>query len=64
MGPLDDKDKSISKHGAESLECTLVAGLVIVAAVAIVGSIGNKVLADWQSVNQSIDSRSVNVQPK
>ena len=55
MGPLDDKDKSITKHGSESLECVLVAGLVIVASVAIIGSIGNKVMADWQSVNQSID---------
>ena len=40
--------------GGETIEYALVAGLIIVAAVAIISTVGNKVLARWSSVNNSL----------
>ena len=40
--------------GSETLEYVLVAGLIIVAAIAIISTVGNKVLARWSSVNSSL----------
>lgn len=40
--------------GGEVIEYALIAGLITVAAIAIVGAVGTKVLARWQSVNSSM----------
>jgi Flp pilus assembly pilin Flp len=40
--------------GGETIEYALVAGLIIVAAVAIISTVGSKVLARWSSVNSSL----------
>ena len=44
---LDDES------GGEVLEYALIAGLIVVAAIAVIGSIGGKVLASWSSLNSS-----------
>jgi Flp pilus assembly pilin Flp len=38
-------------RGGEVLEYALIAGLIVVAAVVVIGSVGTKVLARWNSVN-------------
>ena len=40
--------------GGETLEYALVAGLIIVAAIGLIGKVGSKVLARWGSLNSSI----------
>lgn len=40
--------------GGEVLEYALVAGLVSIAALAVIGSFGVKVLARWNSVNSRL----------
>jgi Flp pilus assembly pilin Flp len=40
--------------GGEVLEYALIAGLIVVAAVATIGAVGTKVLAYWASVNSSM----------
>jgi len=42
------------ERGGEVLEYALIAGLIVVAAIAVIGSVGTKVLARWQSVNASV----------
>jgi Flp pilus assembly pilin Flp len=42
------------ERGGEVLEYALIAGLIVVAAIAVIGSVGTKVLARWQSVNASM----------
>ena len=42
------------ERGGELLEYALIAGLIIVTAIAAVGSVGTKVLARWNSVNGSM----------
>ena len=37
--------------GGEVLEYALIAGLIVVAAIAVIGSVGTKVLARWNSVD-------------
>jgi pilus assembly protein Flp/PilA len=37
--------------GGEVLEYALIAGLIVVAAIAVIGSVGTKVLARWTSLN-------------
>jgi pilus assembly protein Flp/PilA len=44
------KDES----GGEVIEYALIAGLIIVAAIAIIGTVGTKVLARWTSVDSSL----------
>ena len=39
------------EQGGEVLEYALIAGLIVVAAIAVIGAIGTKVLAKWNSVN-------------
>ena len=39
------------EEGGEVLEWALVAGLIVIAAVAIIGSVGGKVLARWNVVD-------------
>jgi len=42
------------EQGGEVLEYALIAGLIIVAAIAIITSVGTKVVAKWTSVNNSL----------
>ena len=41
------------EHGGEIIEYVLIAGLIIVATIAVIASFGTKVLARWTSVNNS-----------
>ena len=40
--------------GGEVIEYALIAGLISVAAIAVIASYGTKVLARWSSVNSSM----------
>ena len=40
--------------GGETIEYALVVGLIIVTAIAVIGTVGVKVLARWTSVNSSM----------
>ena len=40
--------------GGEIMEYVLVAGLIIIAAMAVIGAFGVKVVAKWTSVNSSM----------
>jgi len=40
--------------GGEVLEYTLVAGLIVITAIAVIGKVGGKVLARWNSLNSSM----------
>jgi len=42
------------EQGGEVLEYALIAGLIVVAAIAIIGSVGSKVLGRWTSLNNSM----------
>lgn len=42
------------EHGGEVLEYALIAGLIIVAAIAVITSVGGKVFARWTSLNSSL----------
>ena len=42
------------EQGGEVIEYALVLGLIVVAAIAIIGAVGTKVLARWTSVNSSM----------
>jgi Flp pilus assembly pilin Flp len=42
------------ERGGETIEYALVLGLLIVVAIAIIGSVGTKVVARWTSVNKSL----------
>lgn len=42
------------EKGGEVIEYALIAGLIVVAAIAIIGAVGTKVLARWNSVNSSM----------
>lgn len=42
------------ESGGEVLEYALVAGLIIVTALAIIGTVGTKVLGRWSSLNSSM----------
>jgi pilus assembly protein Flp/PilA len=41
-------------QGGEIIEYVLIAGLIIVAAISVVGAFGTKVVAKWTSVNSSL----------
>ena len=41
-------------RGGEVIEYALIAGLIIVACIAIIGAVGTKVLARWTSVDSSM----------
>lgn len=43
-----------NEAGGEVLEYALILGLIVVAAIAIVGAVGTKVVARWESVNTSM----------
>lgn len=38
------------ERGGEVLEYALIAGLIVVAAIAVIATVGQKVLAKWQGV--------------
>jgi Flp pilus assembly pilin Flp len=40
--------------GGEVLEYALIAGLIVVAAIGVIGKVGTKVLARWSSLNSSM----------
>ena len=42
------------EQGGEVLEYALIAGLIIVGAIAVISTVGDKVLARWTSVNTSL----------
>jgi Flp pilus assembly pilin Flp len=42
------------ESGGEVLEYAIVAGLISVAAIAVIGAFGTKVMARWNSVNSSL----------
>jgi Flp pilus assembly pilin Flp len=42
------------ENGGEVIEYALIMGLIIVAAIAIISSVGVKVLGRWTSVNSSL----------
>jgi Flp pilus assembly pilin Flp len=42
------------EQGGEVLEYALIAGLIVVAAIAVISSVGGKVLARWTSLNASM----------
>ena len=42
------------ENGGEVLEYALIAGLIVVAAIAVIGAVGTKVVANWTSVNAGL----------
>jgi Flp pilus assembly pilin Flp len=44
----------MDENGGEVLEYALIAGLIIVAALATISAVGTKVLAYWGSINSSM----------
>lgn len=42
------------EQGGEVLEYALIAGLIVVAAIAVIGTVGTKVLARWNSLDAQI----------
>jgi pilus assembly protein Flp/PilA len=42
------------EQGGEVLEYALIAGLIVVAAIAVIGAVGGKVLARWTSLSSSM----------
>jgi Flp pilus assembly pilin Flp len=45
------------EQGGEVLEYALIAGLIVVAAIAVIGTVGTKVLARWTSVSNGLDTQ-------
>ena len=43
------------EQGGEVLEYALIAGLIVVAAIAVIGAVGTKVLARWNSLNTGLN---------
>jgi Flp pilus assembly pilin Flp len=44
----------LDEQGGETLEYAVVAGLIVVAAISMISSVGKKVLARWTSLNASL----------
>ena len=42
------------EQGGEVLEYALIMGLIVVAAIAVIGAVGTKVVARWTSLNSSM----------
>ena len=42
-------------QGGEVLEYALIAGLIVVAAIAVISSVGTKVLAKWNAVDSGLN---------
>jgi len=43
-----------NEDGGEVLEYALIAGLIVVAAIAVIGAVGTKVVANWTSLNSGM----------
>lgn len=43
-----------NESGGEVLEYALIAGLIVVAAIAVIGAVGTKVAARWTSLNEGM----------
>lgn len=43
------------EQGGEVLEYALIAGLIVVAAIAVIGAVGTKVLAKWTSLDEGFN---------
>ncbi|HZK81833.1 MAG TPA: Flp family type IVb pilin [Humisphaera sp.] len=48
------KQLIVDEEGGEVLEYALIVGLIVVAAIAAITSVGGKVLARWTSLNASM----------
>lgn len=48
------RDLIRQESGGEVIEYALILGLIAVACIAVIGALGTKVLARWQSVNSSL----------
>ena len=44
----------VDEKGGEVLEYALIAGLIVVAAIAVISAVGDKVLGKWTSLNNSL----------
>lgn len=42
------------EQGGEVIEYALILGLILVAAIAVIGAVGTKVVARWSSANSSL----------
>jgi len=42
------------EQGGEILEYALIAGLIVVACIALIGAVGGKVFGKWASLNSSM----------
>ena len=42
------------ESGGETIEYALIMGLIVVTAIAVIGTVGTKVLARWTSVNSRV----------
>ncbi len=65
---MSESDKeSVMKHllkklvkdeqGGEVLEYALIAGLIVVAAIATITTVGEKVIAKWDDVGKGLDAK-------
>ncbi len=56
MKTLNNQIKKLLKdeRGGEVLEYALIAGLVVVAAISVIGAVGTRVVAKWRSLNSSM----------
>ena len=43
------------EQGGEVLEYALIAGLIVVAAIAVITTVGEKVLAKWKGVDKGLE---------
>ena len=48
------KSLFLDETGGEVLEYALIAGLIVVAAIAVITSVGGKVVARWTSLDTSM----------
>jgi Flp pilus assembly pilin Flp len=44
------------EQGGEVLEYALIAGLIVVAAIAVITTVGEKVIAKWEDVGDGLDA--------
>lgn len=44
----------LDERGGETIEYALVLGLISIVAIAVIGTVGTKVMARWTSVNSSL----------
>jgi Flp pilus assembly pilin Flp len=44
----------LDENGGEVIEYAVVSGLIVMAAISVIGKVGTKVLARWNSLNSSL----------